>query len=118
MKARVQHLVPLSRQALELLDELKTLVGDSEYLFPLIRDSGRPLYGSALSCALQSVGFDREEATVARLQAMGHEFIRALSNRSLYFCDYDDHVFELDAEDIDKELGGLQAGGSSGIAAA
>jgi len=46
------------------------------------------------------------EATVAKLQAMGREFIRARSNRALYFFDYDDHVFELDAEDIDKELGG------------
>src|SRR5215469_15360603 len=46
------------------------------------------------------------EATVAKLQAMGREFIRARSNRALYFFDYDDHVFELDAEDIDRELGG------------
>jgi len=45
------------------------------------------------------------EATVARLQAMGREFIRARSNRALYFFDYDDHVFELDTEDFDKELG-------------
>ena len=46
------------------------------------------------------------EATVAKLQAMGREFIRARSNRPLCFFDYDDHVFELDAEDIDKELEG------------
>jgi catechol 2,3-dioxygenase-like lactoylglutathione lyase family enzyme len=46
------------------------------------------------------------EATVAKLQAMGREFIRARSNRALYFFDYDDHVFELDAEDIDEELAG------------
>ena len=45
------------------------------------------------------------EATVAKLQAMGREFIRARSNRALYFFDYDDHVFELDTEDIDKEVG-------------
>ena len=45
------------------------------------------------------------EATVAKLQAMEREFIRARSNRALYFFDYDDHVFELDAEDIDRELG-------------
>jgi N-acyl homoserine lactone hydrolase len=43
------------------------------------------------------------EVTVAKLQAMGCEFIRARSNGSLYFFDYDDHVFELDVEDIDKE---------------
>jgi catechol 2,3-dioxygenase-like lactoylglutathione lyase family enzyme len=46
------------------------------------------------------------EATEAKLQAMGREFIRARSNRALYFFDYDDHVFELDSEDPDKELGG------------
>jgi catechol 2,3-dioxygenase-like lactoylglutathione lyase family enzyme len=44
------------------------------------------------------------EATVAKLQALGQQFIRARSNRALYFFDYDDHVFELDTEDIDKEL--------------
>jgi catechol 2,3-dioxygenase-like lactoylglutathione lyase family enzyme len=44
------------------------------------------------------------EATVARLEAMGREFIRARSNRALYFFDYDDHVFELDAEEMDAEL--------------
>lgn len=45
------------------------------------------------------------EATVAKLQAMGREFIKARSNRALYFFDYDNHVFELDTEDIDRELG-------------
>jgi catechol 2,3-dioxygenase-like lactoylglutathione lyase family enzyme len=43
------------------------------------------------------------EATVAKLQTMGREFIRARSNRSLYFFDYDDHVFELAAQDIDLD---------------
>jgi len=45
------------------------------------------------------------EATAEKLEALGREFIRARSNRALYFFDYDDHVFELDAEDIDEELG-------------
>ena len=43
------------------------------------------------------------EATVAKLQAMGREFIRARSDKALYFFDYDDHVFELDAEEVDEE---------------
>ena len=46
------------------------------------------------------------EATIAKLQTMGREFIRARSDRALYFFDYDDHVFELDTEDIDKALRG------------
>ncbi len=46
------------------------------------------------------------EATVVRLEALGREYIRARSSRALYFFDYDDHVFELDTEDIDQQLGG------------
>jgi catechol 2,3-dioxygenase-like lactoylglutathione lyase family enzyme len=42
------------------------------------------------------------EATVAKLQTMGREFIRARSNRVLYFFDYDDHVFELDTGELDE----------------
>jgi catechol 2,3-dioxygenase-like lactoylglutathione lyase family enzyme len=45
------------------------------------------------------------EATVAKLQKMGREFVRARSDRALYFFDYDDHVFELSTEDIDEEIG-------------
>lgn len=45
------------------------------------------------------------EATVGKLETMGREFIRARSGKALYFFDYDDHVFELDAQDIDEELG-------------
>lgn len=46
------------------------------------------------------------EATVAKLQTMGREFIRARSNSALYFFDYDEHVFELDTADVDAELAG------------
>jgi len=46
------------------------------------------------------------EATAAKLQAMGREFIRARADEALYFFDYDDHVFELDVADLDEELGG------------
>ncbi len=44
------------------------------------------------------------EATVVKLQTMGREFIRARSNTALYFFDYDDHMFELDTEDLDEEF--------------
>ena len=44
------------------------------------------------------------EATLAKLQAMGHPFIRARSDRALYFFDYDEHVFELNTEDLDQEF--------------
>ncbi len=43
------------------------------------------------------------EATAAKLQAMGREFIRGRGNTALYFFDYDNHVFELDTADLEKQ---------------
>ena len=82
MKARVQHLVPLSGQALELLRKLQTLTGDSDYLFPLIRDAGRPLHGTALSSALQSLRFDRTEVTPHGFRATACTLLNEMGWRS------------------------------------
>ena len=43
-------------------------------------------------------------ATAERLKAMNLEFILARSDTSLYFFDYDNHVFELDTADVASEL--------------
>lgn len=48
------------------------------------------------------------EATAAKRQATGHELLRARCGKSLYFFDDDNHLFELDTEDIDTELVGAQ----------
>lgn len=82
MKARVQHLVPLSRQALLLVGKLRSITGKSEYLFPLIRDSSRPLHGGALSCALQSLRFDSKEVTPHGFRATACTLLNELGWRS------------------------------------
>ena len=45
-------------------------------------------------------------ATAEKLKAMHLEFILARSDSSLYFFDYDNHVFELDTTDLSSELSG------------
>jgi hypothetical protein len=45
-------------------------------------------------------------ATAEKLKAMNLEFILARSDTSLYFFDYDNHVFELDTTDLGSELTG------------
>jgi fosfomycin resistance protein FosX len=44
-----------------------------------------------------------------RLKSMGCEFILAESGKSLYFFDFDNHVFELDSSDEEEELNRLAA---------
>ena len=43
-------------------------------------------------------------ATAEKLKAMDLEFILARSDSSLYFFDYDNHVFELDTTDVGSKL--------------
>jgi hypothetical protein len=41
-----------------------------------------------------------------KLKRMDVEFFLARSDTALYFFDYDNHVFELDTTDLDRELAG------------
>lgn len=44
-----------------------------------------------------------------KLKSKGCEFILSKSGTSLYFFDFDNHVFELDSSDQEQELNGLAA---------
>lgn len=63
MKSRVQHLVPLSKQALALLRALRPLSGNSEFLFPSTHSPRKPIHGQTLSHALRKCGFLSTEVT-------------------------------------------------------
>ena len=44
--------------------------------------------------------------TAEKLKRMNIEFFLARSDTALYFFDYDNHAFELDTTDLDRELAG------------
>ncbi|QJE02836.1 integrase arm-type DNA-binding domain-containing protein [Massilia forsythiae] len=51
------HFVPLSRQAVTLLAELRALTGGGSYLFPNIRDRNRPMSNNAFLKAIERMGY-------------------------------------------------------------
>ncbi|UTH76359.1 integrase arm-type DNA-binding domain-containing protein [Chromobacterium sp. IIBBL 290-4] len=57
MKMREPHLVPLSRQALELLKELRPLTGKSALLFPAVTDLKKPMSENTLGYAMGRMGY-------------------------------------------------------------
>ncbi|MBN1654692.1 MAG: tyrosine-type recombinase/integrase [Deltaproteobacteria bacterium] len=63
MKMRTAHLVPLSTQALILLEGLRPLTGQGRYVFPSERTSDRPISESALNGAIRRLGYSKEEVT-------------------------------------------------------
>ena len=48
MKLRVEHLVPLPKQALSLLQDIKIITGDSEFVFPGDRNPKQPMSNNTL----------------------------------------------------------------------
>jgi integrase len=53
MKMGEQHLVPLSRQVVALLNKLQQLTGDGALLFPSVRSTQRPISDNTLNAALR-----------------------------------------------------------------
>ena len=58
MKMRKLHIVPLSRQAVELLRELYTLTGGDSFLFPNHRRPSSCMTATTLNRALERMGFN------------------------------------------------------------
>ena len=50
------HLVPLSKQAIKILEELQKLTGTSQYAFPSGRTYDRPMSNNAILAALRRMG--------------------------------------------------------------
>ena len=63
MKMRAQHIVPLSRQALTILESLRPFTSSGQYLFPSVRTSARPLSQSTINAALRALGYTKDQMT-------------------------------------------------------
>lgn len=76
MKMRLPHLVPLSRQAVEILKEVQPLTGQGRYVFPSQRTAERPLSDNTINASLRRMGFDtREEMTAHGFRAMARTIL-------------------------------------------
>ena len=76
MKMKAPHIVPLSKQALKILVELKAVTGDGKYLFPSTRSSQRSMSDNTINAALRRLGYDQDEMT-------GHGF-RSMASTLLH----------------------------------
>lgn len=60
MKMRIEHVVPLSRQALEIVKELMKTGKHSEYLFPSVAKPKKPMSNGTILMALRRMGYDKK----------------------------------------------------------
>ena len=61
MKMKRPHIVPLSRQVVELLTKLKPLTGRGRWLFPSARRDGRCMSENAVRVTLRSLGYGNDD---------------------------------------------------------
>ena len=88
MKMRQPHLVPLSRQAIAILEELQPLTSRSQYVFPGGRSSKRPMSENALTAALRRMGYEQGTMTVHGFRAMARTILDEVLH---YRPDYIEH---------------------------
>jgi integrase len=75
MKMKEPHLVPLCRQAVEILKEIQPLTGSGRYVFPSARSFARPMSENAILAALRRMGYSKDEMTGHGFRAMARTIL-------------------------------------------
>ncbi|HOY67048.1 MAG TPA: integrase arm-type DNA-binding domain-containing protein [Candidatus Ozemobacteraceae bacterium] len=89
-KTKTPHIVPLSRQAVDILRELHPVTGTGRYVFPSPLSVDRPMSDNAILTALRRMGIPKDEMC-------GHGF-RAMARTLL------DEVLHFPADIIEHQL--------------
>lgn len=93
MKMRRSHLVPLSTQALDLLNELKIMTGNYRYVFPGRNDPNKPMSEASINQVIKRIGYGGK--------VTGHGFRHTLST-VLHEKGYDSVWIETQLAHVDK----------------
>ena len=99
MKMKRDHVVPLSEQNMELLNELYSITGRSKWLFPSSRSQSRPISDGTLRVALRTMGYTNEQITP-------HGF-RAMASTILNSFDWPKDYIELQLSHVDHTVRGV-----------
>ena len=81
MKMKRKHTVPLSRQVIRLLNELKQYTGGGELLFPSPRANSAAITDAAPMAALRRMGYSKEMMTLHGFRAMASTRLNEMNFR-------------------------------------
>lgn len=86
VKTRSAHIVPLPKQAIEVLRDLQPLTGSYQFVFTGVRSRTRPMSDNTVRQAIRRLGYDKHEMTA-------HGF-RAMASTTLYELGYSSDLIE------------------------
>ena len=93
MKAKREHVVPLSKQALEILEVMRPISANRQYVFPSRNDSKQPMNSQTVNAALKRIGYD------GKLVAHG---LRSIASTTLNEAGFNPDVIEAALAHSDK----------------
>ena len=74
-KTHQDHIVPLSKQALEVLKTIQPYSGHGLYVFPGLRGDDRPMSNNAILSAFRRMGIEKEEMSGHGFRAMARTLL-------------------------------------------
>lgn len=74
-KTKTPHIVPLAKQAVQVLREILPITRRSEYVFPGVRSASRPISENTINAALRNLGFDSATMTAHGFRAMARTLL-------------------------------------------
>lgn len=94
MKMKREHIVPLSSQALAVLDQLRPISGHREHVFPSIKEPRQPMHAQTANAAIKRMGFNGE------LVAHG---MRAIASTAMNEAEFNSDVVEAALAHLEKD---------------
>lgn len=93
MKAKREHIVPLSKQALEILEVMRPISANRQYVFPSRNDPKQPMNSQTANAALKRIGYG------GKLVAHG---LRSIASTALNEAGFNPDVIESALAHSDK----------------
>jgi integrase len=75
MKMRHAHLVPLSRQSLDLFESTKAISAGQRYIFSSLYPGNRPMSENTINAALRRLGYSGDEMTAHGFRSMASSLL-------------------------------------------
>jgi integrase len=80
MKMKMEHMVPLPTQAVEILRELYRVTGHGKYVFPSLRTEDACMSENTINAALRGMGFAKDVMTAHGFRATARTILDEVLN--------------------------------------
>jgi integrase len=87
-KTKTEHIVPLSSQALKILNDIKILTGSGRYVFPNARSDKRPMTENAVLGAMRRLEIPKDEMCGHGFRAMARTILDEVLDYPAYIIEH------------------------------